>query len=151
MLRNPHLLADAWENQADAASVSPGEAERLQTRLKTLERQWQRLIDLFQEEQIDKVEFIRRKERLDQERQAIEQRLQQLSRQEHHERVKEQMLQDFAAFCQQIEANLANPTPELKQEVIRLLIDHIVVGEGEIIIKHIVPTDEDCRLLPGRR
>ncbi len=28
LLRNPHLLADAWENQADAASVSPGEAER---------------------------------------------------------------------------------------------------------------------------
>jgi hypothetical protein len=32
-----------------------------------------------------------------------------------------------------------------------LLIDHVVVGEDEIVIKHIVPTDDDCRLLPGRR
>ena len=60
------------------------------------------------------------------------------------------MLQTFANFCQQIEAGLDHPTPELQQEVIRLLIDHVVVGPDEIVIKHIVPTDDDCRLLPGR-
>ena len=151
LLRNPRLLADAWESQTETSPTPPGEAERLQARLKALERQWQRLIDLFQEEQIDKAEFVRRKERLNQERQVVEQRLQQLNRQLHQEQVKEQMLQDFAAFCQQIEENLANPTPELQQEVIRLLIDHVVVGMDEIVIKHIVPTDDDCRLLPGRR
>jgi hypothetical protein len=32
-----------------------------------------------------------------------------------------------------------------------LLIDHVVVGKDEIVIKHIVPTDDDCRLLPGHR
>ena len=32
-----------------------------------------------------------------------------------------------------------------------LLIDHIIVRKDEIIIKHIVPTDDNCRLLPGRR
>ncbi len=151
LLRNPRLLADAWESQAETATPPAGESERLQTRLKALERQWQRLIDLFQEEHIDKAEFARRKTRLDQERQLIEQRLQQLGRRSHQEQVKEQMLQDFAAFCQQIEANLTEPTPELQQEVIRLLIDHIVVEQDEIVIKHIVPTDNDCRLLPGRR
>ena len=61
------------------------------------------------------------------------------------------MLHDFAAFCQQIEASLSNPSPQLQQEVIRLLVDHVVVGSNEIVIKHIVPTDDDCRLLPGRR
>ncbi|MCC9078812.1 hypothetical protein FKZ61_022210, partial [Litorilinea aerophila] len=34
---------------------------------------------------------------------------------------------------------------------IRLLIDHIVVEKDAITIKHIVPTDDNCRLLPGRR
>jgi hypothetical protein len=67
------------------------------------------------------------------------------------EQSKAQMLQDFETFCQQIETALANPTPELQQEVIRLLIDHIVVEEDAIVIKHIIPTDDDCRLLPGRR
>jgi len=37
----------------------------------------------------------------------------------------------------------------VQQEVIRLLVDHIVVGEDEIVIKHIIPTNDDCRLLPG--
>ncbi|MFZ5821943.1 MAG: hypothetical protein ACOYYJ_18795, partial [Chloroflexota bacterium] len=41
--------------------------------------------------------------------------------------------------------------PQVQQEVFRLLIDHVVVGENEIVIKHIVPTDDDCRLKPGRR
>ncbi|MGC1378153.1 MAG: hypothetical protein WA821_18125, partial [Anaerolineales bacterium] len=39
----------------------------------------------------------------------------------------------------------------LQQEVIRLLIDHVVVGKNEIVIKHIVPTDDDCRLKPQRQ
>jgi len=39
----------------------------------------------------------------------------------------------------------------VQQEVIRLLIDHIVVEKDVITIKHIIPTNEDCRLLPGRR
>jgi site-specific DNA recombinase len=151
LLRNPRLLADAWESQITQPAAPPGESTRLETRLKNLERQWQRLIDLFQEEQIDKAEFAKRKARLDQDRQAVEQRLQQFSRQLQQEQVKEQMLQDFATFCQQIESSLVTPTPELRQEVIRLLIDHVVVGKHEIVIKHIVPTDDDCRLLPGRK
>ena len=61
------------------------------------------------------------------------------------------MLDDFATFCQKMLSSLADPTPEVKQEVIRLLIDHIVVEDHAIVIKHIIPTDDDCRLLPGRR
>jgi site-specific DNA recombinase len=38
-----------------------------------------------------------------------------------------------------------------QQEIIRLLIDHVVVGPDEIVIKHIVPTDDDCRLKPQRQ
>jgi hypothetical protein len=46
---------------------------------------------------------------------------------------------------------LDSPTPETQQEVIRLLIDHIIVDKDAITIKHIIPTDDNCRLLPGRR
>lgn len=58
--------------------------------------------------------------------------------------------QSLTSFCQQIITNLENPTPQLQQEVIRLLIDHVIVGKDEIVIKHIVPTDNDCRLQPAR-
>ncbi len=151
LLQNPTLLADAWESESQTEKHAPEELDRLQSRLKALDRQWQRLLDLFQDEKIERVELSKRKEHLDQERQSIQIRLQQFNRLANQERVKQTMLENFTTFCQQVRTNLKNPTPQLKQEVIRLLIDHVVVGKDEIVIKHIVPTDDDCRLQPGRR
>jgi len=150
LLQNPVLLADAWKNEPQLDPHAPEETGRLQTRLKTLDRQWQRLLDLFQEEKIEKAELSQRKGHIDQERQSIQARLQHFARLTQQECVKQTILEDFASFCQQVNANLEHPAPQLQQEVIRLLIDHVVVGKDEIVIKHIVPTDEDCRLLPVR-
>ena len=149
LLQNPTLLADAWKHETQADPHTPAETDRLQARLKALERQWQRLLDLFQDEKIEKAELSNRKAHMDQERRSIQARLQQLNQLAQHERLQQTVLEDFAAFCQQVNANLENPTPQLQQEVIRLLIDHVVVGKEEIVIKHIVPTDDDCRLLPA--
>lgn len=151
LLANPRLLADAWQSHAEALNIAPSEAHRLNQRAKTLDRQWLRLLDLFQDEQIDKAELTRRKRRLDQEQQSIQHRLNQFADQLHQQQAQAQMLHDFTCYCQRIQAGLDNPTPQLQQEVIRLLIDHVVVGLDEIVIKHIVPTDDDCRLLPGHR
>lgn len=151
LLDNPVLLADAWHSETQVETNAPQEQDRLQARLKALERQWQRLLDLFQDEKIEKVELLKRKEHLEQEGQAIQARLEHFQTLVRRASAKEAMLQDFSAFCQQIKQALVNPTPQVQQEVIRLLIDHVVVGENEIVIKHIVPTDEDCRLKPGRR
>ena len=151
LLRNPHLMADAWQSENPSQITQPDEVLRWQNRLKILDRQWQRLLDLFQDEKIEKNDLFARKERLDQEKEKIQERLRQSQAQVHQQQSREQMLQNFTSFCQQIEAGLDHPTPELQQEVIRLLIDHVVVGPDEIVIKHIVPTDDDCRLLPGHR
>jgi len=151
LLRNPNLLADAWQAQCEIDDAEPDEADRLQRRLRSLERQWMRLLDAFQDELIDKEELARRKARLDVERGALAQRLDQLRRQERQKQAKAQMLEDFATFCRKVEASLADPTPKVQQKVIRLLIDHIVVEGDVITIKHIIPTDDDCRLLPGHR
>ena len=151
LLDNPVLLADAWHSETHSETNAPQEQDRLQARLKALERQWQRLLDLFQDEKIEKAELVKRKQHLEQERQTIQTRLEQFQTLARRTAAKETMLQDFSAFCHQIKQALNNPTPQAQQEAIRLLIDHVVVGENEIVIKHIVPTDDDCRLKPGRR
>ena len=153
LLHNPKLIAQAWNvpSASEDATRDSGEEDRLRHRLKALDRQQERLLDLFQDEQIEKDAYLQRKHRLDQERLTIDQRMKQLSQQAYAEQAKEQMMSDFAQYCRQIEANLANPTPQIQREVIRLLIDHVVVGENEIVIKHIVPTDDDCRLQPRRK
>ena len=151
LLDNPILIADAWASQREMPAVDEQETDRLRRRQAALGRQWQRLLDVYQDGQLDKGELVRRKERLDRERAGIEQRLTQLAEQSRREHAKEQMMEDFTAFCQQMRMRLADATPEIRQDVIRLLIDHIVANDGEIVIKHIIPTDDDCRLLPGHR
>jgi hypothetical protein len=41
---------------------------------------------------------------------------------------------------------LENPTEEVKREVIRLLVDHIIVEDDAIVIHHIVPINGNERL-----
>lgn len=151
LLRQPELLADAWQHQHQSETALPDEMERLQARQRTLDRQWTRLLDAFQDGLVDKPELNQRQTRLEAERTALAQRVQHLTHQHRRDQAQTQMLTDFASFCQHLQATLDNPTPELQQEVIRLLIDHIVVQEDALIIKHIIPTTDDCRLLPGRR
>ncbi|MBA4380793.1 MAG: hypothetical protein C0393_09020, partial [Anaerolinea sp.] len=105
LLRNPQLIAQAWNvpSDSEAAIHESGEEERLRHRLKALDRQQERLLDLFQDEQIEKDAYLQRKQRLDQERLTIDQRMQQLSQQAYAEQAKEQMMSDFAQYCQQIE------------------------------------------------
>lgn len=151
LLKNPTLLADAWESELQTNSNTSEEPNRLQSRLKTLETQWQRLLDLFQEEKIDKVELSKRKTRIDQEREAVQTRLEQFDRVARQKQVKQALAKDFVDFCRKIKISMEHPTPQLQQEVIRLLVDHVVVGKDEIVIKHIVPADDNGRLLPGRK
>ena len=60
-------------------------------------------------------------------------------------------MDNFAHFCTETLTRLDNATPLLQQEVIRLLVEHIVVGADTITIHHIVPSDDDCRLTPDHR
>jgi len=113
-----------------------------------LDRQWVRLLDAFQEGLLDKTELGERKQRLEQERQTITERIEQIQRQEKQQSVKAQIIDEFSAFCASAQKALENPTPEVKQEVLRLLVESIVVEDSAIIIKHIIPTDDSCRLLP---
>jgi site-specific DNA recombinase len=153
LLQNPKLIASAWEIAGHPPTDQDqlGERERLESRLRSLDRQCERLLDLFQEEQLDKTVYLQRSQRLQQEQQTIQQRIQQYTQQERIELAKQDLMADFEQYSQRILANLANPTPQLQQEVIRLLVDHVVVGESDIVIKHVVPADDDCRLRPPRQ
>ena len=128
--------------------ATPDELSRLQARQRKLDRQWVRLFDTFQEGLLDKTELSERKQRLEQERQMITERIEQIRRQEKQQSVKAQIIDEFSAFCASAKKALENPTPEVKQEVLRLLVEKVVVEDDAITIKHIIPTDDSCRLLP---
>ena len=49
-------------------------------------------------------------------------------------------------FSQRILETLENPFEEVKREVVRLLVDHIVIEDDAIIIHHTVLITENGRL-----
>jgi site-specific DNA recombinase len=148
LLHNPKLIAQAWQTspEDETPSMERNEKERLEHRNKLLERQQERLLDLFQEEHLTKEAYLERKQRLAQDQKAIRDRLHVLEQKAGLEQYKQTRIADFEQFCQRIQASLLNPTHEQKLEVIRLLIDHVVVGDGDLTIKHVIPAETDCRL-----
>ena len=147
LLKHPNQIFAAWDNQSED-DAKPNQLTRLQKRLTKVERQWERLLDAFQDGLIEKSDLSSRKTRIDQERQVLTEQITHFQRHEMQQQVKEQVLQDFITYCDTIQGTLDNPTPQVKQEVLRLLIKEIVVGKDMITIKHIIPIDDFSRLLP---
>jgi site-specific DNA recombinase len=148
LIKDPQQIAAAWESDAAKQNATPDELNRLQARQRKLERQWVRLLDAFQVGLLNKTELSQRKQKLEQERQTISERIEQIQRQQKQQSVKDQIMDDFSAFCAVAQKALENPTPEVKQEVLRLLVESVVIEEDAITINHIIPTDENSRLLP---
>ena len=97
LLDNPTLLADAWQSQ-EGENGELDEVERIEQRLRKLERQWTRLLDAYQDDLVTKDELIERKQRIDSERQSLQEQVTRLRRQRQQEQVKEQMQDDFATY-----------------------------------------------------
>jgi site-specific DNA recombinase len=148
LLNDPHRLADGWEAEAAQYQTTPDELGRLQARQRQLEQPWVRLIDAFQDGLLDKSEVGQRKQPVDGERQTLTERIAHLQRQHEQQAVKAQIIDNFAVFCHQAQMALHNPAPEVKQEVLRLLVQSVLVEDDAITIRHIIHTDDKCRLLP---
>ena len=89
-----------------------------------------------------------RKQRLYQERDVINERIEQIERQTNHQHIKQEIMAEFSAFCANAQKALEDPTLEVKQAVLRLLVEKIMVEDDAITIKHIVPIDDNSRLFP---
>ena len=122
------------------------EIKRLEHRSRQLERQWQRILDAYQDGLLEKDELSLRKQALEREQTHLQSLLAQAQEIQLQNQTHLQIVQDFADFSQRMHSVLENPTEEVKREVIRLLVDHIVVDEEAITIHHIVPISVNERL-----
>lgn len=154
LLQQPDRLTAAWRNLIQADEPDTANLNSLQHRLKELDKQWLRLLDLYQDGLIEKQELSHRKSTLEAEKEQISQRLRHLNQQQQHQQYETDLVLTCQDFAKRVEAALASPSFELKQDVIRLLIEQIIIHDDAIVIKHIVPAEDDprlCRLEPTRR
>jgi hypothetical protein len=95
---------------------------------------------------LEKDELSLRKQALEREQTQLQSLLAQAQEIQLQNQTHLQIVQDFADFSQRMLESLENPSEEVKREVIRLLVAHIVVEDDAIIIHHIVPISENERL-----
>ncbi|MCJ7700538.1 MAG: hypothetical protein MUO62_03060 [Anaerolineales bacterium] len=95
---------------------------------------------------LEKDELAQRRQAIDQEQAQLQSLLEQAQEASQQNQTRLQTVQDFADFSQRMLGTLENPSEEVKRDVIRLLVDYIVVEDDAIIIHHIVPITDNGRL-----
>jgi len=150
LLSNPQLILDYYLSRQDQSDIHPPELQRVRQELAQIEKQDQRLLDAYQAEIIQLNELATRRQALEQQRLILETRLAELEQLAQQQAQQEALKADITEFCDHINSLLQSPTPEQKQQVLRLVIDHILVVNDQLIIKHIIPAADDRRLHPRR-
>jgi len=146
LLADPQLILDYYLARQDESDATPHELKRLRQELSRIENQRQRLLDAYQTEAIELDELETRSQVLDQQRQVLEQRLSELEQLAQQQARQDALTSGVAEFCENIKSVLQSPTPEEQQQMLRLVVDHILVGKEQLTIKHVIPLAGDRRL-----
>jgi site-specific DNA recombinase len=138
LLREPPRIHDAWAAVMQPTAVV---SERDARRQHLLQQQRQRLLDAYQAGLLQLDELTQRQNPLELELQELQKRL-------AHNPAPAPVQISLAAFTERIQHALAASDDETKQEVLRLLIERIVVSDEALTVEHIIPTVDVSRLHP---
>jgi len=116
------------------------ERERIERKLKALEREIERLTDAYQAGVIELEELQQRRNRIREHSQALNGRVIEIQQKSIDKEQELRLLQGVDEFCASIRQALVEPSFSIKQRVLQLVVDRIVVEDNRIVIKHIIPT-----------
>lgn len=156
LLQQPEILIGHLRQQqeSDGPELTDAQRElkRLQRQRAALARQEQRLLDAYQVGALELAELKERRQRLRETEQQLEHREDTLKSQVAQAQQAATLQETVTHFCERIRAQLADPSFVLKQQIVRLVVERIVVTDEEIVIQHIIPGQDTSRLhlRPGR-
>jgi len=116
------------------------EKERLERKLQALDAEVQRLIDAYQASVIDLPELQTRRQRVEDHGTALRARLREINAQRESREHQLRVVQGIDEFCASLRTALQDPSDVVKQKVLQLVVDRIVVDEHQLTIRHVVPT-----------
>jgi site-specific DNA recombinase len=128
----------AWlPQELQARQVTIGQA------LGQLERQQQRLLDAYLAEVITLPELTRKRQDLDRRRDTLLAQQRQLDAAARQKLELGAVADGIEAFCQTVRAGLAAATFEQRRQLAELLIDRVVITDGDVEIRYVLPTSPD--------
>src|SRR2546423_8625898 len=145
LLADPEVLRQQYEQGRGDPAVdvrAEHERARLERKLTALEREKARLLDAYQAEVIELAELAERRQRLMEQGQLLRARVQEIE-QQHLDRAAElRLLEGVDAFCASIRDAMVAPSFEVKQKVLQLIVQRIVVEDHRITNEHALPNGQ---------
>jgi site-specific DNA recombinase len=121
--------------------------QALQARRKTLrealaqlERQQARLLEVYLAEIIGRDEFERKRSEVTQTQHGLSHQLRQLDAQAQQQVNIAALAQGLEAFCRKVQPTLDHLTFAQRRPLVELLIDRVIVTDGQVEIRYVVPT-----------
>jgi site-specific DNA recombinase len=133
LLRHPKVLRKEYERRLAAPSDSDSLAS-IKKQLATSKRSVERLIDAYSDGVLDRAEFDPRLKRARERLSKHEQQLHELESESREQSTLREALSCLDSFCESIEANLEGADWRLRREILRTLIDKIVIEADQVRI-----------------
>jgi site-specific DNA recombinase len=105
-----------------------------------LDRQQQRLLDAYLAEVVTLPELDRKRQDLDRRRATLIAQQRQLDAAARQKLELGAVADGIEAFCQTVRAGLATATFEQRRQLAELLIDRVIVTDGDVEIRYVLPT-----------
>ena len=146
LVTDPAQVARALDRARGGAWL-PQELHARQTAigqaLGQLDRQQQRLLDAYLAEIIALAEFQRKRDELDRRRAALAAQQRQLDAAAAQRLELQAVADGIEAFCQAVRPGLATATFEQRRLLAELLIDRVIVTDGQAEIRYVLPISPD--------
>ncbi len=143
VLAHPESITQALE-RAHGGHWLPQELrdrrEQLRRARQRLGQQRERLTDAYVGGVLPLAEYQRRRQDLEQHLGALDQQEGQLATQADRRAELAGLAAGIGDFCRRVQAGLADATFEQKRQLVELLIDRVVVTDGEVEIRYVIPT-----------
>jgi site-specific DNA recombinase len=143
VLLHPASLVQALE-RAQGGHWLPQELQARREQLRRgalqLASQVERLSEAYLQGVIPLAEYQRRRRDLEQRQEALAHQSQQLELQVRNAQAVAGLAISVEAFCQRVQVGLTQATFEQKRQLVELLIDRVVVTDGDVEVRYVIPT-----------
>jgi site-specific DNA recombinase len=143
LLADPQRLLDQFDRLSVAAQAGNtrerAEDQQAGARLDRLVRADKRLLDAYEVGTISLKELTERRQRLAAERDGLERQQRERQQLREHRLQADAVRTDLQVFCARICTRLDEATFAQKQAILQLVIERIIVGDGTLEIRHVIP------------
>jgi site-specific DNA recombinase len=141
LLTDPVQLLEQFEHfavslESDAEHVADQQFAIRLERLMRLERRW---LDAFEAEIISLEELGDRRNTIKAQRKELEQEREQRQQLRHQRAHAQEVLSTLTAFCQRIQTRIESADFTERQTILQLLIERVIVGDGQLEVRHVIP------------